>query len=315
MRAVRSWFVLLMTLTICAFAPGLFAAPAACGAHGTHDTMLVSTSWLADHMSDPNLVIFSVGEKSDYDEGHIPGARWLDYMQTHAMSATSGGQTLTLELAPPQELAETLGKLGVSNDSFIVLYQSKDWVSPTARIYMTLDAMGLGARTAILDGGYPVWKGEKRAVSTEVPSITPKTVQLCPVGDVIAKLPDVTAALHQPGIAIVDARAPEYYSGAEQGMGRAKGHIPGAGSVPYTSLFDAQGKLKSPEALEALFRTGGVKPGDRIIAYCHIGQQASAVYFAARYLGYDVRLYDGSWEEWSSHAELPRESAHSTTRP
>ena len=69
--------------------------------------------------------------------------------------------------------------------------------------------------------------------------------------------------------------------------------------------LDGNGRFKSPEVLASMLRDAGVKQGDRVVSYCHIGQQATVIYFVARYLGYDARLYDGSWEEWSSHGDLP----------
>jgi len=96
-------------------------------------------------------------------------------------------------------------------------------------------------------------------------------------------------------------------------MDQRRGHIPGAGNIPYTSLLDAQGKWKSPEVLAGMLRDAGVKPGDHVITYCHIGQQATAVYFVAQYLGIDVRMYDGSWEEYSKHTELPAETSTDVT--
>ena len=83
------------------------------------------------------------------------------------------------------------------------------------------------------------------------------------------------------------------------------GHIPNAVSIPFSSLLDSTNRLKDPVSLKHIFQQAGVKDGSRVISYCHIGQQASLVYFAARYLGYEARLYDGSFEEWSGRKDLP----------
>jgi thiosulfate/3-mercaptopyruvate sulfurtransferase len=304
MACIRVRLVTLVLAILAVMATTTSAAP--CGGHGDHNTMLVSTSWLAEHLHDANLVVLAVGEKSDYDKGHIPGSLFADYMDSHLMKGPTG---LTLELPPMNQLAEVFGKLGITNDSHIVLYQAKDWFSPTARVYMTLDAMGLGAHTSVLDGGFAVWGKEGREISKEGPaSVKPGVITPCPADDVITDITYVSANMQHAGVAIVDARLPEYYTGKTQPEKQRRGHIPGAGNLPYTWLAAEDGKLKSPEQLAALFRDAGVKQGDEVVAYCHIGQQASAVYFAARYLGYDVRLYDGSWEDWSAHKDLPAET-------
>jgi thiosulfate/3-mercaptopyruvate sulfurtransferase len=281
------------------FTPPCAAAGAPCG-HGDRGSMVVTATWLAAHQTDPNLIVLAVGDRSEYGKAHIPGSLYLDY---HDISAQGG---LTLELPPMPELAETFGKLGVSDDSRIVLYTIGNGSTQTARVYLTLDAMGLGARTSILDGGLPVWQEEARSVTTEVRAVKPGHITPCPQTDVIASLDYVRANLRHAGIDIVDARDPQYYSGASASRNRA-GHIAGATSIPYGSLLDEKGKLKSAEVLQQQFRAAGVKTGDQIVAYCHIGQQASLLYFVSRYLGYDVRLFDGSWEEWARHPELPVE--------
>ena len=281
------------------------AAPA-CGGHGTRDSMLVSTAWLAGHLQDPNLVILSIGQKAEYVQGHIPGALYLEYADTRVARSAAG---LTYELPPVADLVEGFGKLGVTNDSHIVLYFSKDMVAPTSRVFMTLDVMGLAARTSILDGGFPVWQSEGRPVSTEARLVIRGKLEPCPQNDVITGLDSVRANLHSSGVAIVDARDLEYYTGASHADGKRAGHIPGARGLTYSTLLDESGKFRPPDLLTAMFRDAGIRPGARVVAYCHIGQQATVVYFVARYLGYDARLYDGSWEDWSAHTELPAETA------
>ena len=284
--------------------PG-FAAP--CGGHGDRDSMLVSTVWLAEHLHDPNLVVLAVGSKEDYDKGHIPGSIFLSYMDSHLMTGPTG---LTLEMPPMDQLASFFGKAGVSNDSRIVLYQPGDRLSIAPRVYLTLEAMGLGRQTAVLDGGFLLWSKEGRPLSTdETRPAKPGKITPCPQNDVITDLADVKASVKHAGVAIVDARNEEYYTGKTQPGDQRRGHIPGAGSLPFVNLSAGDGRLKSPDELTALFRAAGVKPGNRVIVYCHIGQQATADYFAARTLGYDVRLFDGSWEEWSAHKELPAETS------
>jgi thiosulfate/3-mercaptopyruvate sulfurtransferase len=266
--------------------------------------MIVSTRWLADHLRDPDLVVLAVGQKADYDAGHIPDSRFIDLA---SIRTAGGADALNTELPPMANLAAAFGKLGVSNNSRIVLYMLTDSLSPMARVYLTLDAMGLGANASILDGSLALWKAENRPVTREAPAVTQGKIDPCPQSDVIANLDYVRSHLRTPGAAIVDARLPQFYSGAQPGQRGRAGHIPGAGSLPFSSLVEDNGKLKSLPALEELFRAAGAKPGDRVVSYCHVGQQASVVYFVARYLGYDARMYDGSMDEWSRHDDLPVE--------
>jgi thiosulfate/3-mercaptopyruvate sulfurtransferase len=293
-----------MKLTSLTLFLSTLASAATCGGHGTRESLFVSTQWLADHAKDANLVILAVGTKADYDAGHIPNSHWIEMSAVSAQGPTG----LTLELPPMDRLAEVFSTHGVSNDSRVVVYRLKDQLTPSARIVLTLDAMGLGSNIAMLNGNLATWQEEGRPVSQEAPAVKPGKLTPCPQTDVITDLDFVKSNLHQSGVRILDARDPKVYSGETARPGMTSGHIQGAGNVHFDSLFDAKtGKLKPLEELQSRFTAAGVKPGDRVVTYCFIGQQASALYLVSRYLGYDTRLYDGSWDEWAKHPELPTE--------
>ena len=285
------------------------AFAATCGGHGTRETTFVTTQWLADHLKDQNLVILALGaDAKEFEQAHIPGSVFFDYHDSHEMKSAAG---LSSELAPMDVLAKNFAKYGVGNDSRVVLYWLKDWWSPTGRVFLTLDAMGLGAQTSVLNGGMPAWQAEKRTVTTgPAPVPAPGKLAPCAQDDVIARLDYVKSNLHTPGVRIVDARDPKVYSGENERAGVSAGHIEGAANVFYNSLLDDNGKLKPDADLQKLFSDAGIKPGDRVVTYCFIGQQASALYTVARYLGYDARLYDGSMDEWTKHPELPIVNPH-----
>jgi thiosulfate/3-mercaptopyruvate sulfurtransferase len=265
--------------------------------------MLVSTSWLQDHLKDPGLIIFHVSvNRREYREGHIPGARFL-WTQALAYSDPD----LTLELPSLTQADSVLRNLGVSDGVKIVLYFDNGNVSPTTRVFLTLDYLGLGDRVSLLDGGLDAWKAEGRPITAELPtfdvgSFTPKKTH-----NVVVSCDWVRDNLKNPKVTIVDARGAQFYTGNGGGMPRA-GHIPGAINIAFSSLVDSTNKLKDPATLRDVFLQAGIEPGNKVVSYCHIGQQATVVYFVARYLGYDAQLYDGSFEEWSGRKELPVEN-------
>src|SRR5437899_2922454 len=107
-------------------------------------------------------------------------------------------------------------------------------------------------------------------------------------------------------------RAVRVYTGADAGQMPRAGHIPSAKNIPFSSLVqESTNKFQSVEVWRGLFATAGVKPADSVTTYCHIGQQASLLYFVARYLGYEAHLYDGSFQDWSNRKELPVEKSES----
>ncbi len=278
------------------------------------DSMIVTTEWLANHISDDGLVLFQVGDKKEYEAAHIKGAQ---YIQTSDIS-TPRGSGLILELPPVDQLKATFEKFGVTDKSRVIVYFSKDWVTPTSRVYFTLDYLGLGDRTSILDGGLPAWVAEKRAVTTEVITAKPGNFTPHPNSKLVVDAAWVSGNINRPGVAILDARDTKFYTGESAGNMPRAGHIPSAKSIPFGTLVeDSNNKFKSPDALRALFNTAGVKAKDSVATYCHIGQQASLLYFVAKYLGYDAHLYDGSFDDWSKRADLPIEKSESVpaTKP
>jgi thiosulfate/3-mercaptopyruvate sulfurtransferase len=296
--------MLRLIVIVLASATALCAAQA-CGARGSGAGLLVSTDWLAAHRRDPKLILLALGDRAEYDRAHIPGAAFLRYQDLSARQIA-----LTLELPPVNEAAETFAALGVSNDSRIVVYVGGGGrVIQASRALLTLDAIGLGTQSSLLDGGLAAWQNEGRPVTSEASAIRRGAITPCPQSDVVVDGAYVAANLHHAGVKIIDARAPEFYTGQNVSNGKRPGHIPGAANLPFTTFVDGQGKLLPAATLRKMFQQAGVQPGDRVVSYCHIGLQATMVYFAARYLGYDARLYDGSWEDWSAHAELPAETA------
>ena len=177
--------------------------------------------------------------------------------------------------------------------------------------------MGLGKNASMLDGNLDIWKEEGGAVTTEVPTVKPGKIDPCPQDDVIAKLDFVRDNLHTPGVRILDARSPEAYNGDPKIARARHARRPHRrrGQRPLRQPAHAEGQAALPVAeLQAKFDAAGVKPGDRVVTYCFIGQQASALYWFSRYLGYDTRLYDGSMDEWSKHPELPIEVSRTDDR-
>lgn len=267
-------------------------------ADGTvHHEMVVSTQWLSEHLNDPKVVVLEVAaamgpERGSYDAGHIPGARLLlaeDFMQ---------GQDA--ELPPPEKLKATFEKLGVSDDSHVVVYAT-DWYPMAARAYYTLDYMGHGDHTALLDGGMVEWKVEKRPLETTEPKVARGSFTPHVHPELLAMMDDVKkiSAQGQKSELLVDSRGEKRY---------IDGHIAGAVNLYWGETVVDENKkpvLLSPDKLKELFASHGIKPGQKLVTYCEVGLQASHGYFIAKYLGYDAAMYDGSIHQWKHVNNLP----------
>jgi thiosulfate/3-mercaptopyruvate sulfurtransferase len=159
----------------------------------------------------------------------------------------------------------------------------------------------------------PAWKKAGHAVTTEVPTVRTGTLSARPTVPVIVDGEFVKSHVRAPGYAIVDARNTLFYDGPPSEHAPKPGHIPGSVNIVFEVPFGHENRLLPEAQLRELFTKAGVKPNDTIIAYCHIGQQATVIVFAAQTLGYNVKLYDGSFQDWSLRG-LPVESSRKAAR-
>ncbi len=297
---------------------------------------LVSTEWLAKHLDDPDLRIVEVRWHARLEDGRWIGVDDVDGPAAERIpGAVSVGMVSDLAdphhpvpdmLAPPEQFARVMGRLGIGDDTLVAAYD--DWGLPlaAARLWWALSYYGHD-RARVLDGGLRKWRAEGRPLTNDVPSPAPAVFTPRPRPDWIASKEEVTAALGRPEVTIVDCLFPDLYHSTERHQwGERPGHIPGAVNVPYLGNADpalahvtrdqrdrllAAGRLSSyasPETLAALYAGAGVMPDREIITYCGRGYAAACGLLALKALGYErVRLYDGSWTEWSSDPRLPVE--------
>jgi len=273
---------------------------------------VVTTEWLADNLEDPSLVLLHVGSEEEFDQEHIPGARHVGLANVAVRLDSATG--LRNELPFPEVLRQELESLGISDDSKVVVYSGSERVLVATRVLFSLDYLGLGDRAALLDGGLLQWKHEGRAVTSEVAAVERGSLTVGPARDLVVDAEWVAANLNRAGYRVLDARPAGQFTGLEEQDGVRPGHIAGAGNVPLTELFDGFGRIRHAAELERVFRAAGVAPGDTIVAYCFTGVLGSGIAFAAKALGYEALLYDGSYEEWGADPERPVETGRGGAR-
>jgi thiosulfate/3-mercaptopyruvate sulfurtransferase len=283
-----------LAATLAALATVAAAQPAATASPASG--LLVSTTELAGLLTSPNVVVLHVADRAGvFEEAHIPGARFLRYGDF----AVDGADGLGSELPPAAEIERVFEAAGVSDGSRVVVYATSPVVA--ARAFFTLDAAG-HSNVRLLDGGLRAWRAEGRPVETGPARAGTKgnfTPKMNAARVVSAQF--IQQQMASNGIALVDVRPDPEFTGSDGGMGgmHAAGHIDGAKQLTWNALVGEDGRFLARDVLQARLSGAGAAQGKPVVAYCMVGMRASVVYFVARHLGYDARLYDGSIVDWT----------------
>jgi thiosulfate/3-mercaptopyruvate sulfurtransferase len=248
---------------------------------------MVSTAWVQAHLADPQVRIVFTGDHGVYNRAHIPGARYIDHMDT------VGPDHRLLALA---DLARALARAGAADGTHIVLYG--DSPMQTGWVYMTLAAVGHEGDVSMLDGGINLWRAEDRPVSTEAPPPGTGTLTVRPAPDVVVDAAYVRERLNSPAVRVLDVRTAREWSG---------GHLPGATLILWQELYADQQtlKFKSIDEIRAVLAHAGVASNQSVVTYCAVGMRASLMYWAARASGIPARVYVGSWSDWQRDSGNP----------
>lgn len=280
---------------------------------------LVETGWLEENLSandlrvfdctvhlvpDPDTVYRVVSGREDWENGHIPGAGFLD-LQGELSDRSSA---LRFTMPSPEQFADAMSGHGVGPGSRVVLYDNGTNIWAT-RIWWMLRAFGFDD-AAVLNGGFKKWQAEGRPVATEPADYPPAGFIARPRAGLIADKTQVLAGIGDDATCLINALSAEQHRGeAGRSYGRA-GRIAESVNLPARDLLDPETNAFLPaDQLRARIGAVGADKADQVIAYCGGGIAASGVTFALTMLGYDnVSLYDNSLSEWAQDPSLPMET-------
>ncbi len=270
---------------------------------------LVSTDWLAAHLKDPDLRVIDASwylpamgrdGRAEYDEGHIPGARYFDINE---IADTRSGLP---HMAPPVEkFISRMRAMGIGDGHQVVVYDGAGIFS-APRVWWTFRLMGK-MDVAVLDGGFPKWLAEGREVEDMPPVLRDRHITVQRQAGLVKDVTQVAQAAKLGDHSIVDARSAGRFRGEEPEPrpGLRAGHIPGSANLPFGNLLNADGTMRPIAQLRAAFDAAGVDLARPVITTCGSGVSAAILSLALERMGHrNHALYDGSWAEWGMYDDL-----------
>jgi len=268
---------------------------------------LVSTQWLSEHLSSPDLVVINAwmppvthpDAPPVYPNAHIPGAVFFDVNEI--CDKTSN---LPHMLPAPHIFSSAMRKLGIGDGQTLVVYDDFGFYS-APRVWWTLRTMG-AQRVYILDGGFPKWRAEGRPFDGDQPRRMERHFTSRLNHGAVADLGHVRETVATGNRQILDARSADRFSGdaPEPRAGLRRGHMPAALNLPFTKLISSDGTFLPQDQLAEAYREAGVDLERPVTTTCGSGVTAAILTLGLTILGVrDLALYDGSWAEWGGRED------------
>ncbi|TGE01724.1 sulfurtransferase [Methylobacterium nonmethylotrophicum] len=277
------------------------------------ESVLITPATLTRMMEAGGTVVIDTRNPEAYAAGHIPGAVNVHDIFTYLATSTPEGVA-----AMREKFAETFGAAGLSGSETAVVYEASmaSGFGQSCRGYTLLSYLGY-PKVKILHGGYAAWTAENLPVSTEAATPEPKSFPVDPdAAALFVDLDAMKAAVDDAGVVKLDTRdVDEWIGESSSPYGKdfcpRKGRIPGARWIEWYRMMKptaAGPMMKSKNEILAECATVGITPETPVVLYCFKGARASNTLVALKEAGIqDVKLYFGSWNEWSRDPALPIE--------